>query len=189
MPDKNLQAQQPIQDTLQAGTVSHKFKVGGNDSFELYDYPGEFSKRFDGVSTSGGDQASNLQKIFEDNSRTVGIRMQQEAVNSLTIYGQSGHAGLLRRAIKFHVAIATLRRQRRVHARARPPRGESVNLWPNPGKHVKALPVTTTPSPAIPYWAAFALTGRASASTAMIPFVHGVQTAVVVGPDGRRDLH
>jgi type VI secretion system secreted protein VgrG len=50
---------------------------------ELYDFPGEYAQRFDGIDPGGGDRAADLQKIFEDNKRTVGIRMQQEAAPAL----------------------------------------------------------------------------------------------------------
>jgi type VI secretion system secreted protein VgrG len=173
MPDKNLQAQQPIQDTLQAGTVSHKFKVGGNDSFELYDYPGEFSKRFDGISTSGGEQSSNLQKIFNDNSRTAGIRMQQEAVHGLTIFGQSSHPGFLA-GFKFTLQehftdngdYTLVRVRHSAHQALSPNAGDDAFRYDN---SFSAIPS------ALPF--------RPS-RTAAIPFVHGVQTAVVVGPSG-----
>ena len=61
--------------TVQAGTITHKLKVAGNDAWELYDYPGGYGKRLIGVSKSGGDQSSNLQQIFTDNARTVKLRM------------------------------------------------------------------------------------------------------------------
>src|SRR5262249_40591728 len=73
----------------QAGTVSHKFKTGANSSLENYDFPGRYAQRFDGVDPGGADQASNLQKIFQDNTRTVGIRMQEEATPGLVIEAQS----------------------------------------------------------------------------------------------------
>ena len=71
MPDKNLEADQPILDTVQAGTVGHKLKVGGNDQMEIYDFPGDYAGRFDGITPGGGDQAANIQEIFHDNTRTV----------------------------------------------------------------------------------------------------------------------
>jgi len=93
LPGKHLEAEKTILETTQAGKVVHKLKVGGNDSFEIYDYPGAYAQRFDGVSPGGGDRASDLQKIFDDNNRTVGIRMQQEALPSLVINSASkcGH--------------------------------------------------------------------------------------------------
>lgn len=89
LPHKHLEADKTIQDSVQVGSVTHKLKVGGNDSLELYDYPGEYAQRFDGVNPGGGDQASELQKIFQDNSRTVEIRMQEEAAASIVIQGSS----------------------------------------------------------------------------------------------------
>ena len=74
------------------GTVTHKLKVANNDSLELYDYPGGYASHFDGINKSGGEQPSNLQKIFTDNKRTVDIRMQEEALSSLLIRGRGGHA-------------------------------------------------------------------------------------------------
>jgi type VI secretion system secreted protein VgrG len=89
LPHKHLEADQPIADEIAIGKVKHKFKLGANESLEIYDYPGEYAQRFDGVAPGGGDRSSDLQKIFEDNKRTVGIRMQQEAVPGVIVDGQS----------------------------------------------------------------------------------------------------
>ena len=93
MPTKHLEADKTIMDSVTVGTVTHKLKVANNDSLELYEYPGGYASRFDGINKSGGEQASNLQKVFEDNQRTVGIRMQAEALSSLLIRGRGLHAG------------------------------------------------------------------------------------------------
>ena len=95
LPHKNLEAQDLILETIAVGSVNHKLKVGGNDAFELYDYPGGYAERFDGISPSGGEQAGDLQKIYQDNTRTTKIRMQQEAVNSLLITGYSAYLGIV----------------------------------------------------------------------------------------------
>jgi type VI secretion system secreted protein VgrG len=89
LPGKHLEAEQAILESVQAGKVTHKLKVGGNDQFEIYDYPGAYAQRFDGVDKSGGDQPAELGKIFSDNARTVGIRMRQEALPSLIMQGTS----------------------------------------------------------------------------------------------------
>jgi type VI secretion system secreted protein VgrG len=93
MPTKHLEASKTIMDSVTVGTVTHKLKVANNDSLELYDYPGGYASRFDGVNKSGGEQASSLQHIFADNKRTVEIRMQAEALPSLFIQGKGVHAG------------------------------------------------------------------------------------------------
>ena len=38
------------------GRETHKLKVKGSDAWELYDWPGEYAQRFDGINRSGGEQ-------------------------------------------------------------------------------------------------------------------------------------
>ena len=59
------------------GNQVSRFNFGGNQKLEHYDYPGGFAKRFDGIDSSGSEQSSELQKIFDDRSRTVEIRQQE----------------------------------------------------------------------------------------------------------------
>lgn len=89
LPQKNLEATVPIMDSVSAGTINHKLTVGKADANEVYDYPGDYAKRFDGIDPGGGDRAGDLQKIFDDNVRTVKIRMQQEEVDAVVINGRS----------------------------------------------------------------------------------------------------
>ncbi len=42
MPDKHCETQQQVVESVQVGTVTHKVRTGGNDSWELYDYPGGY---------------------------------------------------------------------------------------------------------------------------------------------------
>ena len=90
LPHKHLEASKTIIDSVSVGSVSHKLNVGNNQKLELYDFPGEYAQRFDGISGGGGEQPAEVQKIFEDNRRTVEIRMQEEALPSLLIQGSSG---------------------------------------------------------------------------------------------------
>ena len=46
------------------GTVTHKLSLGGNDKLEIYDYPGGYAQRFDGIDRSGGERPAELKKIF-----------------------------------------------------------------------------------------------------------------------------
>jgi len=89
LPHKHLEAEKPILESVQVGKVTHKLKVGGNEKLELYDYPGAYAQRFDGIDSGGGERSSDIQKIFEDNKRTVGIRMQQEELASVVVKGTS----------------------------------------------------------------------------------------------------
>ncbi|MGA2722027.1 MAG: type VI secretion system Vgr family protein [Bryobacteraceae bacterium] len=48
-PMLDMMVTQPIMDSVQVGKVTHKLKVGGNDQFEIYDYPGNYGIRFQAV--------------------------------------------------------------------------------------------------------------------------------------------
>jgi type VI secretion system secreted protein VgrG len=100
LPHKHLEADKQIQDNVPVGKVTHKLKVGDNGQLELYDWPGEYAQRFDGVDKGGGDRAADVQKIFKDNARTVGIRMEQEAATAVALRG-AGNTALLVAGHKF----------------------------------------------------------------------------------------
>jgi type VI secretion system secreted protein VgrG len=89
MPTSHLDAASNVLGSVTAGTVTHKLSVGGNGALELYDYPGGYAKRFDGVAPGGGDRASDLQKIFQDNQRTADLRMRAEESGALRTTGAS----------------------------------------------------------------------------------------------------
>ncbi len=94
-PFKNLEASAPIQATAAAGTVTHKLKVGGNDAWEVYEFPGGYAERFDGVDKSGSPQPAELGKIEQDNTRTADIRIKQMAAPAVTIDGKGNVRGFM----------------------------------------------------------------------------------------------
>jgi type VI secretion system secreted protein VgrG len=172
LPHQHLDASKLIGDSVQVGTVTHQLKVGDNDKLEIYDYPGAYAQRFDGVDKSGGDQPSELQKIFKDNQRTVTLRMQQEALPGLLIRGTST-CGQFVSGYKF-----TLDR----HFNANGPYvltsvdhdGKVSNYRSDGSEFSYANSFTCIPA-ALPY--------RPQRTTPR-PSVQGTQTAVVVGPAG-----
>jgi type VI secretion system secreted protein VgrG len=93
LPDKNLEAIEKTIPTVTVGKVTHKLNVGGNDQLEIYEYPGGYAQRFDGISQAGAPQPQDLKNIFPDRARTVRVRMEQEEVQSINIQGTSdcGH--------------------------------------------------------------------------------------------------
>jgi type VI secretion system secreted protein VgrG len=104
LPGNHLQAEKIIQSAAAVGKVTHKLNVADNVKLEIYDFPGAYAQRFDGINRGGGDNADGLMRIFEDNIRTAEIRMQQEALPSLVINGSgncrqfvSGHKIALQR--------------------------------------------------------------------------------------------
>ncbi len=95
LPHKHLEAQKGIEAGVQVGQANHKLAVGNNDRLEIYDYPGAYAQRFSGTDPGGGDRPGDLPNIFEDNTRTVAIRMQQETLRSILIDAASNCAQVI----------------------------------------------------------------------------------------------
>ncbi len=175
LPGKHLEAEKTIVETVQAGKVAHKLKVGGNDSLEIYDYPGAYAQRFDGISPGGGEQPDKLQKIFDDNARTVGIRMQQEALPSLVINAAS-NCGHLVSGYKFTLTRHFNADGVYVITSLSHSGQQAYGTGVNGGAGEPFYSNTFTCIP-------FALPFRPPRVTSR-PFVHGSHTATVVGPAG-----
>jgi type VI secretion system secreted protein VgrG len=169
---KNLEAKKVLPETVQVGKVAHKVKAGPADALEVYDYPGDFANRFDGINPGGGEQPAELAKITQDNVRVVGLRSQQEAVRSVTLNGTttcrnlvSGHKFTLQKhghgdgdyvitSIQHHATTP-------------------IDYFSNsPAEFRYHNSITAIP---------FAMPFRPQRVTPK-PFVQGTQTAVVVGP-------
>jgi type VI secretion system secreted protein VgrG len=173
VPKNNLQTQTTIQSSVTVGTVTHNLDAGNNSTLELYDFPGQYAQRFDGVDPGSGDRPADVQNIFQDNSRTVGIRMQEEAFQAISIKGRStcrqmntGHKFSLTR-----------------HPNAN---GDYVlqSVW-----HTATLAAYRAGGNAFSYSNSFsafpfALPFRPEQVTEK-PIVSGPQTALVVGPPGQ----
>ena len=89
LPGNHLEAKKKLTDIVTAGTVQHKLRVGLNNDWEVYDYPGPYARRFDGMDSSGNPQPVGIDHIFEDRKRAIKIRMQQEETASIEIHGAS----------------------------------------------------------------------------------------------------
>ena len=170
MPGKHLEAEKPVAPSVSVGRVVHKLDAGTSGNEEIYDFPGGYAHRFDSVSSAGGDQSDHLQKIFTDNVRTVGIRMQQETLPALSIHGQSGHAGFTAGhtfELNGHPTDSAKFVLTSVEHDAHQPIGTGKAAPYTYQNQFEAIPVT------LPF--------RPIRKT-RIPMVHGVQTATVVGP-------
>lgn len=89
LPHRKLEAQEIVRASVQAGKVQHKLKLAGNEDLEVYESPGRYAQRFDGINKSGGEEPADLPKIFQDNKRTAGIRMEQQETPMLLIQASS----------------------------------------------------------------------------------------------------
>jgi type VI secretion system secreted protein VgrG len=182
LPHKHLEAEKPVMDSVSVGKVSHKLKVGDNGKLEVYDWPGEYAQRFDGIDTGGGEQPGELQKIFDDNLRTVELRMQAEAATAISIRG-SGTARQLASGHKFKLTTKP------ADLVATPIQAEGEYVITNLTHAVRvAANYRTGDGDGFQYSNSF------TAIPAALPFrpqrlcpkpvISGTQTAVVVGPPG-----
>lgn len=88
VPTNHLEAKEKTIVSVPVGKVTHKLNLA-NDTLEIYDYPGRYSQRYDGIDPKGGNRPSDITHMFEDRTRTVRLRMEQEEVNSIRIVGRS----------------------------------------------------------------------------------------------------
>jgi type VI secretion system secreted protein VgrG len=89
LPHQHLEAGRPLPTSVPVGRADHKLRLPANDRLEIFDWPGGYAQRFDGIDRGGAERPAELSKIFEDNRRTVEIRMQEGAAASLTLRGAS----------------------------------------------------------------------------------------------------
>jgi type VI secretion system secreted protein VgrG len=172
-PDKTLEAKESGVSSMQVGKVSHQLVVEANRDLELYDFPGEYAQRFDGINRGGGEQTTEVNKIFEDNKRTAKIRMQQEEVSSLIIHG-AGNCGHLLGGHKFKLD--------------RHPTAEGEYVLTSVSHTAQAGDFRSDSTDEFTYQNSFtcipvSLPFRPLRNTPK-PMIPGTQTAVVVGPAG-----
>ncbi len=177
LPNQNLNAERPTAEAVEIGKVAHKLKLPANENLEIYDYPGGYAGRFDGVDRGGGDQSGNLQKIFQDNKRTAAIRMEQEAAQAILIRGSSncrqftaGHKFALERHYNADGAYVLTAVEHTASASANRSGGEAELTYNNT---FTCLPL------ALPF---------RPPQTTPRPTIAGPQTATVVGPPGE-EIH
>jgi len=59
-----------------ASTSATKFQIRDNGTWEFYDYPGGYSRKFDGIGPTGEKTASDLDNIVPDGNRTATTAME-----------------------------------------------------------------------------------------------------------------
>jgi type VI secretion system secreted protein VgrG len=94
LPHASLEATATIPESVQAGRVTHALRLAGNESLELYDYPGRYAQRFDGIGPGGEERPQDLQRLLQVAPQVAETRMQEEAVASLAVSGSSTYRAL-----------------------------------------------------------------------------------------------
>ena len=92
LPRDSLEAGATIQNSVRVGRIDHRLAAAGSEEMELYQWPGEYARRFDDVDPNGNRlNNGQLAKILPDGNRTAAIRMQQEAADALVIRGHGSY--------------------------------------------------------------------------------------------------
>jgi type VI secretion system secreted protein VgrG len=102
-PDSYLEVSRPTRPSVLAGGVTHKLNTA-NEKLELYDYPGQYAKRFDTIDKGGASEdPKTLSDLAADGLRTAQVRIEQENSTAVAIHGTSncrhfvaGHKFILR---------------------------------------------------------------------------------------------
>lgn len=81
----DLEAIRETQASATSGTVAHQLKTSSAGVLELYEFPGQYAHRFDGVESG----ASALDRNFERNVAIARVRMDQAALGVLQSSGSS----------------------------------------------------------------------------------------------------
>src|SRR4030095_8095039 len=173
LPDKKRDAPKP--------SIFHDF---GNQEIEVYENPGHYAKKFDGISQGGGDQPDKLQKVFPDSKQVVQSAVEALDAKFKTFRGRSdcssftsGHKFKIDKLpIKDQIGqyAATLVRHRCVQSPAYRSTDELDAQYSN---EFECIPFGKTEFP----------TFRPQHVTPK-PTVLGSMTAVVVGPGGE-EIH
>jgi type VI secretion system secreted protein VgrG len=163
-PGEDFEVSAELPGTVSVGSVVHQLQTPLTRGLEIYDWPGEYAQRFDGLSP--GTPAA----ILQEGSRTVGIRSQEEAAQAIVIQGQSVAASLTA-GHKF-----TLER----HVNANGPYvltkvSHSARVSDQGNRQTSYSNTFTCIPTALPF---------RPARTTPRPVVAGPQTAVVTGPEG-----
>jgi len=176
LPHKSLDAQEMVDEDLQVGEITHKLKIAGNDKLELFDFPGGYAQRFDGIAPGGSERSGDLQKIYEDNQRTTKIRMQQETVGAIQITAHTDTLHILP-GYKFELDRHYSDNDTYVVT------SSSVAI-PQRGAYFGDAPDEVGPPPEIAFSCIPLAVPFVPHRVTPRPTIYGTQTAVVTGPAG-----
>jgi type VI secretion system secreted protein VgrG len=94
MPYSDLSKQEFIRESIPVGDDKDwKLHVANDYNMEVYDYPGEYAKRFDLVDRQGNIDPDRL-KVMAEGAKVARLRMEQEETGTMTMAGLSDYRHL-----------------------------------------------------------------------------------------------
>jgi type VI secretion system secreted protein VgrG len=174
LPNKHLESRRPVAEGVPVGQVTHPLKLAGSEQREIFDYPGGYARRFDGIDPGGAARPTEHTRLFEDGPRTAAIRMEEETTPALRTSGAgncrqfvSGHQFSLSRHFNADGTYALTEVEHHCRLGDDYRSGDGVRL--DYRNRFTCIPL------ALPF---------RPARVTPKPRVEGAQTAVVVGPPG-----
>ena len=110
LPGQNLEAIKPVLASVQVGTVSHTLKVAGNGKLELYDFPGGYAQRFDGI-TPGGQRPGQRHPEHLPGQRSHGRHPDSAGGRTCALDHGQEHLPAVHRRAQVHARAAFQRRR------------------------------------------------------------------------------
>lgn len=158
-------------------TSIHQF--GDSQKLEMYDYPGGYGRKYDGIDPSGGEQSGELNKVFPDRERTLQNRIEMLDSGVKGAYGNSDCCAITagyrftlanhpNSALNGQYVLTSVK-----HSGQQSPAYVSNEAVTNP--YTNEFKCINYGSGAPPF--------RPARSTPK-PHIYGTQTAIVVGPSG-----
>ncbi|MGE3806027.1 MAG: type VI secretion system Vgr family protein [Gemmataceae bacterium] len=89
VPQATLEGKSNMQPHVKVGAIDHALDLDGFGNLEVYQHPGDFAHRFDGIAPGGAEQPGQLQPLFQENISLAQLLMEREASHSLRIEGAS----------------------------------------------------------------------------------------------------
>ncbi|MDM7920747.1 MAG: type VI secretion system tip protein TssI/VgrG [Pyrinomonadaceae bacterium] len=159
--------------------LSTRFQLGGNQQLEIYEYPGGYARKYDGISASGGEQTGELSHISTDKEKTVKNYMEIFEARHETANG-SGDCPSITSGFRFSM-------------KSHPNATLNADYVVTEVTHQARQSPSYVSDEAVgdPYLNRFTAIGYGAGKptfrpefTTSKPIIHGSQTAIVVGPAG-----
>ncbi|MBY0514700.1 MAG: type VI secretion system tip protein VgrG [Gemmataceae bacterium] len=87
MPPQDFAAQQSSPDAVTAGAVAHALVPAVAAGMVSVDHPAGFAHLRDGIAPGGGDRASDLDPLFQENKRAAGVALGQQMAGVIEVEG------------------------------------------------------------------------------------------------------